>query len=125
MKFHHVGIACHDLNTTKEWVKSTHPIHEEKGPVFDDLQNASFITLRTKEGFLIELISGEQVSNILKRGISLYHVCYVVHDLDKTINDFREKGALIISAAKPSRLFNGKRIAFLNTPIGIIELLEE
>ncbi|MBI4309185.1 MAG: VOC family protein [Candidatus Omnitrophica bacterium] len=125
MKFHHVGIACKDLDAVKAWVKSTHPIEEEIGPVFDELQKASFITLRTKDGFLIELICGQQVSNILARGVNLYHVCYTVADLDKTIHDFKKRGAVVISAAKPSTLFKGKRIAFLNTPIGIIELLEE
>ncbi len=125
MKFHHVGIACRDLNETKEWVRVTHPIVEETGPVNDELQNASFITLRTQDGLLIELIAGEQVANILKKGVSLYHICYEVRDLDKTIRDFTAQGSLVISAPKPSTLFHGRRIAFLNTPLGIIELLEE
>ena len=125
MKFHHVGIACKDLNIAKEWVNLTHSIKEEKGPVFDSHQNASFITLLTQEGFLIELISGEQVSSILRKGISLYHICYSVNDLDKTIVELKEKGAIVIFAAKPAKLFDDQRIAFMNTPIGIIELLEE
>ncbi len=125
MKFHHVGIACADLNAAKEWVRATHPIVEEIGPVTDPLQNASFITLRTQDGLLIELIAGGQVANILKKGVNLYHICYTVPDLDKAIADFEEREALVISGAKPSTLFHGKRIAFLNTPLGIIELLED
>ncbi len=125
MKFHHVGIACKDLDEAKKWVKATHVIKEEIGPIADDLQKASFITLRTQDGLLIELIAGEQVTNIIKRGVSLYHICYMVADLDQTIAGFVSNGALVISAPKPAALFNGKRVAFLNTAIGIIELLEE
>ena len=125
MKFHHLGIACRNLNEAKAWVRATHPIVEEVGPVADQLQDASFITLRTQDGLLIELIAGGQVANISKKGISLYHICYEVSDLDKSIGDFVAQGALVISSPKPSTLFHGRRIVFLNTLLGIIELLEE
>ena len=125
MKFHHLGIACKDLGATKAWVKSTHSIVEEAGPVHDPLQDASFVTLRTKDGLLIELIIGNQVANILKRGINLYHICYAVENLDQSIAQLEQQGALVIAPPKPSTLFPGHRIVFLNTPIGIIELLED
>lgn len=125
MKFHHIGIACKDLNIAKEWVKSTHSIAEEIGPAVDELQNASFIILRTEDGFVIELIAGDQVATFVKKGIHLYHICYAVNDLDKTIDDLKEKGAIVISPPKPAKLFEDNRIAFLNTPLGIIELIEE
>lgn len=125
MKFHHVGIACKDLEKTKEWVKLTHTIQEEKGPVFDKNQNATFITLHTTEGLMIELISGEIVLNLIKKGISLYHICYLVNNLDDSIAKFKENGAILVKAANPAKLFDNQRIAFINTPIGLIELLEE
>ena len=125
MRFHHVGIACADLKEARSWVKATHPIVEETGPVADPLQNASFITLRTKDGLLIELIAGAQVANILKKGVNLYHLCYELPDLDAALKTFTAQGSIVISAPKPSVLFHGRRIAFLNTPLGIIELLEE
>src|SRR5437762_3063873 len=125
MKFHHLGIACKDLNETKAWVKATHSIKEEIGPIFDPLQKASFITLRTEDGILIELIAGEQVAVFLKKGTNLYHICYTVKNLEESIRRFEEQGGLVISSPKPSTLFPGKNIAFLNTTIGIIELLEE
>jgi methylmalonyl-CoA/ethylmalonyl-CoA epimerase len=125
MKFHHLGLACKDLQTAKAWVVATHPIKEEIGPIEDPLQKASFITLRTQDGLLIELIAGEQVTNILKKDVNLYHICYSVPDLRTAIAAFEKQGALVISSPKPSALFGGKMIVFLNTPLGIIELLEE
>ena len=124
MKFHHIGVACDNLEETKNWVKRSFPINEEEGPIFDQLQNASFITLRMEDGFLIELISGGQVANFLKKGINLYHVCYEVDHLENTIKDLKKNGAIVISKPKPAVLLNNRRIAFLNTPLGIIELLE-
>ena len=124
MEFHHIGVACNNLEETKNWVKRSFPICEEQGPIFDQLQNASFITLKMKDGFLIELISGGQVATFLKKGINLYHVCYEVEDLENTIENLKKNGAIVISKPKPAVLLNNRRIAFLNTPLGIIELLE-
>ena len=73
----------------------------------------------------LELISGKSVEDFLKRGISLYHVCYTVPDIHQAIADFVKDGVTVISPAKEAVLFAGKKVAFVYTPVGIIELLEE
>jgi len=125
VRFHHVGIACRDINRTKEWVKKNYPVIDEGQTVFDPLQEARVSLLRLVDGFSLELISGKPVEDFLKRGMSLYHVCYTVADIQQTIRDLEKNGATLISPAKEAVLFNRKRVAFLHTPIGIVELLEE
>ncbi len=125
MRLHHFGIACADIGPVKEWVKQTHRIVDEGKPVSDPLQQATLVLMRTADGMLIELIQGGQIQNVIKRGITLYHICYSVEDIDQTVKDFESKGAKVISAPQPAVLFKGKKVAFLQTPMGMIELLED
>lgn len=125
LRFHHIGVACQDISKVKAWIKQTHPIIHEGESVFDPLQNATLVLLRLEDSLTIELISGDPVKDILKRGMSFYHVCYTVANMEKAVEDFREKGAIIFSAPKKAILFDNKKVAFLGTPMGIIELLEE
>ena len=125
MKFHHLGIACRDIAKTKEWVKCRFPVISEGTVIFDPLQEAQVLLLSLKDGSAIELISGKPVEDFLKRGIHLYHSCFVVKDIHKVIEEFKKDGAVVVSSAKEAVLFNQKKVAFLLTPIGIIELLEE
>ena len=46
-------------------------------------------------------------------------------DIEKEISRFEEKGCVVVSELKPAILFGGKRVAFLMTPTGLIELVEE
>jgi len=125
MKFHHLGIACKDLELAKVWVSRMHSIVKEGKPVFDPLQNATLVLLHTAEGLLIEMISGEQVQHIVKRGTNFYHICYSVSTIDQSVKDLEGKGAIVISSPKPAVLFDGRKVAFLHTPMGMIELLED
>ena len=40
------------------------------------------------------------------------------------IDDFVANGAMLVSSPKPAKLFNMKKVVFLYTTYGIIELLE-
>jgi methylmalonyl-CoA/ethylmalonyl-CoA epimerase len=125
MRFHHIGVACADSQKMLAWIERTHDIVERQGPVFDAQQNATLVMLRTRDGLEIELISGEMVKTIVKRGLAFYHICYAVDDLEASIRTLSESGAMLISPAKKTVLFGGKQVAFLQTPMGIIELLEQ
>jgi hypothetical protein len=124
MRFHHLGVASQDPGGVIRWIKETHAIVEESGPLFDPEQNATLTLLRTADGLTFEVVSGEQVKTLVKRGIALYHACYAVANLDDAIAELSKNGASLISAPKPAVLFGGSRVAFLHTPMGIIELLE-
>ena len=125
MRFHHIGVACSDSAKVLDWLERTHDIVERQGPVFDPQQNATLIMVRTRDGLEIELISGEMVKTIVKRGLAFYHVCYSVDDLDGALARLTETGAMLIAPPKQTVLFGGKKVAFLQTPMGIIELLEQ
>lgn len=125
-KFHHIGVACGNIEQTKQFIDSFMGVASESEIVFDELQNASLCMLRMSDGLQIELIAGEQVKSLLKKGISYYHTCYAVQDIEQAILYLQTKGnVFVISGAKPAILFNNQKVAFLKTPLGVIELLEE
>lgn len=125
MKIHHIGIACQNIEEGIEEFKKYHNIISQSEIVSDELQNAKLCIVTTDIGINFEFISGDQVSRLLKKGISYYHVCYEVESLDLTIKDFLSKGAVMISAPKPAILFNDRKVSFLYLSYGIVELLEK
>lgn len=125
MKFHHLGYACSDINQAIEFVQSVYSIKTTSEVIYDEQQKAQLCLLTLEEGYHIELVSGESVEQLLHKGIHLYHTCYEVSSLEKTIADFKQKNAVLISPPKPAKLFNNRRVCFLQTEIGLIELLEK
>lgn len=125
MKVHHVGIACQDIEEAIENFKKFHLITWKSGIVTDALQHANLCIVKSDLGMDVEFISGEQVSKLLKKGISYYHICYEVISLDDVIEDFVRKGAIMVSEPKPAILFENRRVCFLYLPYGLVELLEK
>jgi methylmalonyl-CoA/ethylmalonyl-CoA epimerase len=125
MKFHHIGIACEKIDKVKEWVMKVYSVTHEGELIFDPLQNATLCLMSTEEGLTFELISGEKVKGLIKKGVNLYHTCYSVPDIDKAAEEFKNLGAMLFSSPQEAVLFNNKKVAFFYTPMGIIELLEE
>lgn len=125
MKFHHIGIACEDINLLLDKLKKFMKIVDVSEIVYDELQDANLCMISLEDGTKIELISGNIVSNIVKKRQYLYHTCYSVIDLEKTLNDLVNDGAMQISEIKKAKLFDGKRVVFLMWDLGLIELVEE
>ncbi len=123
MNFHHVGIACQDIKTTLEFVKQHFEVKAISDMIFDPLQNADLCMVQMADGYQIELISGEVVKSFLKRNQYLYHTCYTVESIDESLKTM-DRECLVLGEAKEAVLFGGKRVVFLMTPIGLIELLE-
>ena len=125
MKIHHVGIASKDIENSIKNYEKMHEVIKKTAIVFDKEQNACVAYLETKEGLNVEFIAGKQVENIIKRGISYYHLCYEVGNIEEQIEKFKKAGAIVVSAPKPSLLFEMRKVSFLYTSYGLIEFLEE
>jgi len=121
MKFHHLGIATKNLEETLEWMKNTFEIKYISDITFDKNQNANLILIETKD-MIFELISGDIVKNLVNKNITYYHICYEVKSIKKTVEKLN---GILISPPKNALLFNNKKVCFVMTNIGLIELLEE
>jgi methylmalonyl-CoA/ethylmalonyl-CoA epimerase len=123
MKFHHVGIACKNIEEETQHVSAIHGIIKKSPVVFDKEQNAELILLTLADGTHLELISGKQVETFLKKNITYYHLCFEVDDIHSEIERLLKENAIMISAPKPAPLFDNREVAFLHVSYGIIELL--
>jgi len=124
MKFHHIGVACHNIKEEIESISKIHDVIEVSAIVADTQQRAELCMVKTAEGISIELISGDQVANILKKRITYYHICFETDDIQAEIARLQSLGALLVSDPKSAILFNNKEVAFLQASYGLIELVQ-
>ena len=127
MKFHHLGIATEDIDLElRKWKKVFSGVSGELSieRCSDPLQEVELCPFELGS-LKVELVSGEKVKNFLKRGAKIYHVCFEVDNLERKIEDLIDIGCILVNSPKPALLFEGRRVAFLITPMGfLIELLE-
>lgn len=124
MRFHHIGIACRDIQDGIESIRKIHEVVDIGSILFDKEQNAHICLIKTAEGVTLELISGEPVEKLVKKGITYYHVCYETTDIDREIIRLQDSGAILVSEPKPAILFGLNKAAFLYVSYGLIELIE-
>ena len=126
-KLDHIGYAVRDIKETAQiyinggWALSE--IFEEK------VQNAS-IAFLTKEGFpTIELVAPLEgkspVDTFLQKvGITPYHLCYEVEDIDEAVEDLYDEGFKPLFMPVESVAMDNKKICYLfNAKTGYIELV--
>lgn len=124
MKFHHIGIACRDIEEAKQYFYMHFGVEKESEVIFDEWQDADICMLTMKDGTLIELVSGKAVETRVKRKHYLYHICYTTKSISNKIKEFVDAGDMLVKEPRPAKLFNGQKVAFLMTKSGLIELLE-
>ncbi len=65
------------------------------------------------------------VSNFLKKGAGLHHVCYEVDDLESALREAKATGLVIVAPPAPAVAFGGRRIAWVCSRSRLLmELLE-
>lgn len=132
MKLHHVGIVTDNIESGIQHHKALFGFDPITEVVDDPIQKVSVVLLSGPEAdsVPIELIAplsdDSPVSKILKGNTRLYHLCFLVENIEETLRNFRSHGAIIISGPVPAKLYEGKRIAFVYTPDKyVVELLEK
>ena len=132
MKIHHIGIVTEDIESGIQRYKAMFGFIPVTEVIEDPVQKVSVVLLSGPEvdSVPVELIApladDSPVSKILKGNVRLYHLCFLVEDIEEALRNFRSHGAIIISRPVPAKLFEGKRIAFVYTPDKyVVELLEK
>lgn len=128
MKFHHIGIAVKDVSATAAvYVSGGYKCSET---IFDPEQNVNICWLE-KDGMpVFELLepvdeTSPVVKILEKSGVSPYHVCYVVEDIDLAIQDLRKMKYVVVRKPVEAVAIHGSRVCFLfNKDVGLVELVE-
>lgn len=128
IQFHHFGIACREIDKTAE---AYIQLGYSKGEtIFDPLQNVNICFLMHAQMPVVELLSpvdgNSPVVQILeKNGVTPYHTCYTVENIDNAVKAFKRMRYVVVSNPKEACAIEGRRVAFLyNADMGLIELVE-
>ena len=128
MKFHHTGVAVKGIDATAT-------VYEQGGykrsaSIFDPIQNVNICWL-TKEGMpTVELLAPVDETSpvnktLEKNGVTPYHTCYVVENIEETVAQLRKQKYVMVSKPAAAVAFCGSRVCFLfNKNVGLIELVE-
>ena len=102
------------------------------GPAVHDPLQRVIVQFWGREGdsIPIELIEpvgdDSPVAGFLGKGGGLAHLCYEVDDLERILENVRQKGAILISGPVPAAVFDERRIAFvILRGIGVTEFVEK
>ncbi|MBV1776292.1 VOC family protein [Burkholderiaceae bacterium DAT-1] len=130
MKFDHIGVFVTSLELGRTHLAAILDIHEWTDPIDDPIQKVSVQFGLDSSGIRFELVApngeGNPVTPVLGSGKNiLNHVAYTVPDLDKKLAELRAARCMPLGPAQPATAFDGRRIAFVLTPLRmIIELIE-
>ncbi len=122
-RIHHYGIAAQSMKEVVDWLGRQVGVTNVSEPIWDERQQA-WLSLASIPGGVIEIVSGPVVRGFLDRGRPGYHVCFEVSDIEQAVARLVASGARRVTRPAPAVLFGGRRVCFLSTPIGLVELLE-
>ena len=128
LTFHHIGIACRDIAKTQAFYLGQ---GYTASPIVEDPLQHVRISFLEKEGAprieLLEPLDDQSpvARTLATSGVSPYHMCYEVQDIEAAVNHLRGQRFLLVNGPVPACAMDDRRIAFLfqkNT--GLIELVE-
>ena len=129
MKIHHVGYLVKKIDKS---IKSFEALgyKKESEICYDEYRDID-ICFMNKDGYRIELVMPKSQESVVykmlkKIGVSPYHLCYEVNNVDDAIKLFTtEKGYVLMGEKCKAPAIDNNYVVFLfNKDIGIIELLE-
>ena len=125
----HIGYAVNDIETTAKYYIAA---GWQLSDVYEERVQNTRIAFLCKEGFpTIELVSPLEgkspIDNILKQvGCSTYHICYVVADIERAVEDLYEENFKPLFFPVESVAMENRKICYLyNMQVGLIELVED
>ena len=127
-KFHHIGVAVKDIDKTSDVYEGGG--YKRSDIIFDPVQNVDICWL-TKDGMpTVELLApvdeSSPVCKILeKNGVTPYHTCYIVENIDEAVAELRKQKYVLVSKPVEAVAIHNCKVAFLhNRHVGLIELVE-
>jgi methylmalonyl-CoA/ethylmalonyl-CoA epimerase len=130
MKLHHIGKVVSDMDEAVKYHKETFGLEPLGEVEIDPIQKVEVVLLNTGYGkdVTIELIKpisdDSPVNKFLKKGGGLHHLSFEVEDIQKAIEEFREKGAIILGEVVPSTAHKSPSIWLYTRSKELVELIE-
>lgn len=131
LNLHHIGILVTDIARTVQTYLSRYNYAVVTDVIHDPVQTAYVQFLRGGDCEpLIELVTPDgpasKLTNAVKKGAGLNHLCYSSDDLEADCRHLRSSGMVLLQSPILAQAFPGRRIAWLMGRDCIpIELVEE
>ena len=127
LNFHHVGVACVDLEAETRRLAALG--YQTEGSDFTDavqgVRGRFLIGGGPRLELLAPLSAGGVLTPWLKSGVKLYHLAYETPGLDDELARLRNAGAKLVVPPVPATAFASRKIAFLMLPnLLLTELIE-
>ena len=126
--FHHIGVAVKDIDKTATVYVAGG--YKKSDTVFDPIQHVNICWLTKKGMPTVELLApvddSSPVCKILeKNGVTPYHTCYVVENIDQTVSELRKQKYVLVSRPAEAVAICNSKVAFMHhRHLGLIELVE-
>jgi methylmalonyl-CoA/ethylmalonyl-CoA epimerase len=127
LSFHHIGVACHDLQGEIKRLTALGYL-QERASFVDKTQGVEGIFMNGG-GPRLELLRPLHENSVLcpwlKAGKKFYHLAYTVGgELKQELSKLRAQGAKLVVAPVSAAAFEGAEICFLMMPnILLVELI--
>jgi len=128
-KFHHIGYAVQDIiKTAKYYLNAGWSLTDIQ---YDLTQNTKIAFLVKENIPLIELVAPiDETSPIIrtleKSGITPYHICYEVDDIEKSIQKLINQRFIKLFEPVEAIALDNRKICYLyNRDVGLIEILSK
>jgi methylmalonyl-CoA/ethylmalonyl-CoA epimerase len=127
--FHHVGVACRNLDEeTIPWLLLGYSIDEDRSDFEDPIQKIRgrfIVGAGPRLELLMPTSSDSPIITILSKGIKYYHQAFMVSSFENAVYESKNMGFKMITKPSPAVAFNGRLITFfLMQNMHIIELIE-
>ncbi|MFQ5728832.1 MAG: VOC family protein [Waddliaceae bacterium] len=115
---HHIGILVKDISQATTTYKMRFGYEIKSDVVHDPFQTAYVQFLKLPNGSdYVEFISPDgpksKLTNALKKGGGLNHLCYMTDDIDSACEELRATGMYLLQPPVDAVAFKGRRIAWL------------
>ena len=128
---HHLGFVVPSISTAAEGFAASISARWDNQIIHDPIQRVrvAFFNPVDARNPVFELVEpasdASPVSNFLKKGGGLHHVCYEIDDLELGLREARDAGLAVVAAPAPAVAFGGRSIAWVWSKNRLlIELLE-
>jgi methylmalonyl-CoA/ethylmalonyl-CoA epimerase len=118
LHLHHVGYAVKSIDTIAASYVNRYGYEVATPIIHDPLQTAfvQFLKLPGDRAYL-EFVAPDgpdsKLTNAVKRGGGLNHLCYITGPLEDTIGQLEQNGMRLISEPKPGLAFADRRICWM------------
>jgi methylmalonyl-CoA/ethylmalonyl-CoA epimerase len=130
LRLHHIGLAVRGIEEFRTFYVDVLQYQERTPVIHDPIQTAfvQFFSIPGADHYL-ELVAPDSESSKLweacRKGKVLNHLCYSCVNVAPMISFMKESGCFVIQNPVPAVAFDGRSIAWLMTPDGLlVELVE-